>query len=82
MSNPAALQAVVYTLVAAAGLGVVLERDPFRQSMLSGIFGVCLGVLFLVFQAPDVALSEIVVGSFVVPVLVLVAVSRTRGDGS
>ena len=82
MTNPAAVQAVVYLLVAGAGLGVVLEREPLRQSMITGIFGICLAILFLIFQAPDVALSEIVVGSFIIPVLVIVAVSRTGGRGS
>jgi uncharacterized MnhB-related membrane protein len=36
-------------------------------------------VLFLVFQAPDVALSMLVVGTIAYPLVVLVAISRVRG---
>ncbi len=77
MSDITALQALVLVLVAAGGTAVVLERDPLHQSMVAGGFGILLAVLFLVFNAPDVALSEIVVGAVVLPSLVLVALSRT-----
>jgi energy-converting hydrogenase B subunit D len=46
---------------------------------VSGAFGLLLAVLFLSFHAPDVALSQIVVGSFVIPTLVLVTLSRSSG---
>ena len=76
VSNPAALQVVVYALVAVAGLLVVLERNPLRQSMIAGAFGMCLAVLFLVFQAPDVALSEIVVSTIGLPFIILAALRK------
>ena len=42
---------------------VVLARDPLRQAMVASIYGLVLGILFFVFQAPDVALSQTVVGA-------------------
>lgn len=73
------LQVVVIALVAAAGLAVVLTRDLVRLAMVSSVFAVLLVVLFLILQAPDVALSELVVGAFGLPIVIAVAVAIDRG---
>ena len=73
------LQAVVIALVASGGTLVVLARNPLRQVLVLGIFGVLLIVLFLVFQAPDVALSELVVSSVALPFILLAALAKVRG---
>jgi energy-converting hydrogenase B subunit D len=44
---------------------------------LSGV-GTFLSVLFVVLGAPDVAHSEVVVGSIALPVLYLVAIGKSR----
>ena len=79
------LQALVIALVALGGTAVVLTRDPLRQVLLSSFYGLALVVLFLVYQAPDVALSGLVVGSIGLPLMVLLALakvrSRERRDG-
>lgn len=72
------LQVVVIALVAAAGLAVVLTRDLVRLAMISSVFAVLLVVLFLVLQAPDVALSELVVGAVGLPVVIAVAIAIDR----
>lgn len=72
------LQAVVLVLVALAGTAVVLTRLPLRQTVVTGVFGLLLAILFFVFQAPDVALSEIIVGGFVLPAIVLLALAKLR----
>jgi uncharacterized MnhB-related membrane protein len=73
------LQVVALLLVAATGLAVVLHRDPLRQVIVNGLYGLLLVVLFMVFQAPDVALSMLAVGSIAYPLVVLVAIARVRG---
>ena len=73
-----ALQVVCLLAVTVLGTAVVLTRDPLRQAAVTGIFGLALAALFLAVQAPDVALSMIVVGGIVVPVLVLLAMARIR----
>ncbi|GAA4062099.1 DUF4040 domain-containing protein [Actinomadura miaoliensis] len=57
---------------------VVLTRAPVRQAMVLSGYGLTLGVLFVVLQAPDVALSQIGVGTVVIPLLVLLAVHAAR----
>jgi uncharacterized MnhB-related membrane protein len=58
---------------------VVLARDPLRQAMLASIYGLVLGILFFVWQAPDVALSQTVVGAVALPLMILLALAKMRG---
>jgi energy-converting hydrogenase B subunit D len=76
------LQGALLVLVAVGGTAVVLVRDPLRQAIVAGVFGLVLALLFFAFQAPDVALSQIVVGSIALPlmiVLTLAKLARLRG---
>ena len=73
------LQALIYTIVVAAAAAVVFTPDPKRAIFVFSFYGLALSVLFLVLQAPDVALSEIAVGSASVPLVTLVALSRMHG---
>ncbi len=72
------LQTAALVLVALGGTGVVMTSDPLRQTIVLGIFGLTLAVLFFVFQAPDVALSEIVVSTVGLPVMILLALRKIR----
>lgn len=74
------LQAVVLIFVALGGLAVVLTRNPLRQTVVVGLFGLLLTMLFLMFQAPDVALSEIVAGTVALPLMILLALAKVRGQ--
>ncbi|MEU8827572.1 DUF4040 domain-containing protein [Streptomyces sp. NPDC048636] len=65
-------------LVAAAGTGTVLVRDPVRQSFLMSLLGLALATLFVLLQAPDVALSQLAVGSALTPLMVLLSVRKVR----
>ncbi|WP_405836490.1 DUF4040 domain-containing protein [Streptomyces platensis] len=65
-------------LVAAAGTATVLVRDPVRQSFLLSLLGLALALLFLLLQAPDVALSQLAVGSALTPLMVLLSVRKVR----
>ena len=58
---------------------MVLARDPLRQAMVASIYGLLLGILFFLFQAPDVALSQTVVGAVALPMMILLALAKVRG---
>ena len=72
------LQIALLAAVAVSGSAVVATEEPLRQTLLLGIFGLALTALFFVFQAPDVALSEIVVSTVGLPVMVLLAIRKIR----
>lgn len=73
-----ALQAAAFVLVALGATVVVLTRDPLRQVLAFGLFGLFLTILFLLLQAPDVALSELAIGSAVLPLILLVTLAKLR----
>jgi uncharacterized MnhB-related membrane protein len=67
---------VAFTLVALAGTAVVAVAEPLRQTLVLAIYGFSLTALFFVLQAPDVALSEIVVSGVALPLIILAALRK------
>lgn len=72
------LQVAILALVAVGAPLVVLSRDPVKMVVVNGIYNWALVVLFVVFGAPDVALSMLVVGAVGYPLVLLVAIARSR----
>ena len=72
------LQGILLVLVAVGGGAVALVGDPLRQTFVLGIYGLTLTMLFFALQAPDVALSEIVVSTVGLPLIVLAALRKIR----
>jgi energy-converting hydrogenase B subunit D len=68
----------VLALVGVGGTAVVLTRDTVKQAIVASFYGLVLTVLFLVFQAPDVAVSELAVGAVALPLLLMVAIVLER----
>jgi uncharacterized MnhB-related membrane protein len=73
-----AIRFALLILVASGGLAVVLTREPLRQAMVVGIYGLLLALLFFTFGAPDVALSQIVVSTVALPMMILLALAKVR----
>ncbi len=72
------LQIAALAAVAVGGGAVVAAGDPLRQTLVLSIYGMALTMLFFLFQAPDVALSEIVVSTVGLPVMILLALRKVR----
>jgi len=70
------VQGVALVLVAAVATVVVLVRDPKRQIFLYMMYGLVMTIVLAVLQAPDVALSELAVGSVAIPFAVLATLVR------
>jgi uncharacterized MnhB-related membrane protein len=75
------VQAMILLFVAAAGTGVVFTREPAAQAITVSFYGLLLAVLFFVLRAPDVALSQIVVGALALPLMILLALGRVKKQG-
>ena len=69
-------QAIAMVSMGIVGTGVVLARDPVRQALILGIYGMTMIATFLALQAPDVALSAIVVTTIGLPPMVLLALRK------
>lgn len=70
------VQGIALVLVALTASVVVLVRDPKRQIFLYMIYGMVMTIVLALLQAPDVALSELAVGSVAIPFAVLATLVR------
>lgn len=73
-----AVQIAALLIVALGAWAVVAARDPTRQAVVASLYGLTLGILFFSYQAPDVALSNIVIGAVAMPTIILLAIAKTR----
>ena len=71
---------IALTLVLAGAVAVVFTDDPQRQAITMSVYGVAMTVLFVLLAAPDVALSQVVVGTAIVPLMVMLTIRKIRGD--
>jgi energy-converting hydrogenase B subunit D len=72
------LQIAALAAVAIVGGAVVVASDPLRQTLVLSVYGMSLTMLFFVFQDPDVGLSEIVVSTVGLPVMILLALRKVN----
>ncbi|MFJ9824258.1 Na(+)/H(+) antiporter subunit B [Streptomyces sp. NPDC101160] len=82
------LGCVAVVFAAAVATAAVRTRDPVRQAVVLSALGLVLALVFTLFQAPDVALSQLAVGTAVTPLLILLTVrtiarraARRTGEG-
>jgi energy-converting hydrogenase B subunit D len=72
------LEWTILLLVAGCAPGVVLSRDPKVQVVTLSFYGLLLALMFFIFQAPDVALSQITIGAVMLPLLIMLALTKMR----
>lgn len=72
------LIAVVLLLTAVMATAVVLTREPSRQAIVLSGYGLVLTILFVVLQAPDVAMSQLAIGTAVLPLVTLLTIAKVR----
>jgi uncharacterized MnhB-related membrane protein len=72
------LGAGLLILMAVAGFAVVRTREVSSQVVALSFYGTVTAFVFFYFQAPDVALSQMAVGSVALPLMVMLAISRMR----
>lgn len=75
-----ALVWIILLMTTATGAGVAFSREPRQQVLAIAANGLVLTLLFSVLQAPDVAFSELAVGTVALPLLFLVALTSIRTD--
>ncbi|MGA2676435.1 MAG: DUF4040 domain-containing protein [Methanobacterium sp.] len=75
------IEYIEYVLMLTTVLGAVIaliQRDLLKAAILTGIPGASLAFLYQFLLAPDVALTQAIVGSAIVPVFFALAVLKTR----
>jgi energy-converting hydrogenase B subunit D len=74
------LIAIALTLVLAGGVAVVFTGNVERQAVTLSLYGLLMTLLFVLLSAPDVALSQVVVGTAIVPLMVMLTIRKIRGN--
>ncbi|HWC17604.1 MAG TPA: DUF4040 domain-containing protein [Terriglobales bacterium] len=69
---------VILLLVGVTAPAVVLSRDPRSQVVTLSFYGLLCALMFFIFQAPDVALSQITVGAVMLPLMIMLALTKMR----
>jgi energy-converting hydrogenase B subunit D len=72
------LQIAAVLLTTAGAVAVVANRNVTNLAIVLGFYGLAVLVLFVAYQMPDVALSQLAVGAVPPPLLVLLAIARIR----
>ncbi|WP_409200401.1 DUF4040 domain-containing protein [Methanobrevibacter sp. DSM 116169] len=60
----------------------LIQQDLLKAAVLTGISGACIALLFQILLAPDVALTQAIVGAAIVPVFMALAIKKTTRDGN
>lgn len=74
--------ALLLILIGVSALMVVRTRDVTSQIFSLSFYGILLALMFFYFRAPDVALSQIVVGAVALPLMVMLAIARMKKSAS
>ena len=76
MSAHDAFTALSLLLAAGMATAVVLTRRMRVQAILMSVFGLVQTLVFIVLEAPDLALAQLAVGSAAVPILFVLVINR------
>lgn len=72
---------IEYLIMIIAVLGALLalvQRDLLKAAILTGVPGASIAFIYQILLAPDVALTQAIVGSAIIPVFFALAVYKTR----
>ncbi|MGC2478140.1 MAG: DUF4040 domain-containing protein [Candidatus Sulfotelmatobacter sp.] len=72
------LQWMILLLVAGVAPGVVFSRNSKEQVVTLSVYGLLCGLMFFIFQAPDVALSQITIGAVMLPLMIMLVLTKMR----
>lgn len=75
------LGAGLLVLISISALAIVRTDNGMNQILALGFYGLLFALLFFLFQAPDVALSQITVGAIALPLMVMLAITRMKHRG-
>lgn len=65
-------------LIAVSAFVIVRTDDVTNQLFALSFYGLVFALTFFLFQAPDVALSQITVGAIALPLMIMLAITRMK----
>jgi len=72
------IEYILMLIIVFGAIIALIQRDLLKAAILTGIPGVSMAFLYQFLLAPDVALTQAIVGSAIIPVFFALAVYKTR----
>ena len=72
------LGTAVLALIAVSAFYIVRTDESMSQVIALSFYGLLLALMFFIFQAPDVALSQVTVGAIALPLMIMLAITRMK----
>ena len=76
------LEFVLMIIIILSAILALIQKDLLKAAILTGFSAGALAVLFQVLLAPDVALTQAIVGAAITPVFIALAVQKTQREDS
>ncbi|WP_296878146.1 DUF4040 domain-containing protein [uncultured Methanobrevibacter sp.] len=76
------LELVLCIIMVLSAILALIQKDLLKTAILTGFSGGAMAVLFQVLLAPDVALTQAIVGAAIIPVFIALAVKKTQREDS
>ena len=73
---------ILCIIIVLSAILALVQKDLLKAAILTGFSGGAMAVLFQVLLAPDVALTQAIVGAAIIPVFFALAVKKTQREDS
>lgn len=72
------IEYIIMIIVVISAILTLMQNDLIKAVAISGITGACIAVLYEILLAPDVALTQAIVGAAITPAFFALAVKKTK----
>jgi energy-converting hydrogenase B subunit D len=76
------LELILCIIMVLSAILALIQKDLLKTAILTGFSGGAMAVLFQILLAPDVALTQAIVGAAIIPVFIALAVKKTQREDS
>ena len=76
------LEMILCIIIVLSAILALIQKDLLKAAILTGFSGGAMAVLFQVLLAPDVALTQAIVGAAIIPIFLALAVKKTQREDS
>ncbi len=76
------LELILCIVMVLSAILALIQKDLLKAAILTGFSGGAMAILFQILLAPDVALTQAIVGAAIIPVFLALAVKKTQREDS
>ncbi len=72
------IEYIIMIIIVISAIITVLQKNLLKAAAISGITGVGIAFLYEILLAPDVALTQAIVGAAIIPTFFALAIKKTK----